>query len=46
MVLQALGKPKSINKYYLLHNSPPEKPKRTEWGFLEIIATLSTSTNL
>jgi len=45
-VLQALKKSKSIDKYYLLHDLPLEKLKRTEWDFPEVIAILSTSTDL
>ena len=46
MVLQASRKSKSINKYYLLYDLLPGKPKRIEWDFLEVTATLSTSTSL
>ena len=30
IVLKASGKPKSIDKEYLMHDLSPEKPKRTE----------------
>ena len=46
MVLQAPGKPKSINKYYLLYGSSLGKHKRTKWDLLEVTAILSTSTSL
>ena len=44
-VFQASEKSKFIDKYYLLHDLPLGKLKRTEWDFLEAIAILSTFTN-
>ena len=41
-MLKASGKPKSINKEYLMHDLSPEKSKRTEWGFLKATTILNT----
>ena len=40
--ITTLGKPKSIDKSYLIYNLPLRKPKKIEWGFLKVTAILST----
>jgi len=46
IVFQALGKSKSIDKYYLLYDLSLRKSKRIKWDFLEITGILSISTSL
>jgi len=44
--LQSLERPKFIILTYTIQDLPSENPKRTEWSFLEMIATLNTLNGL